>query len=731
MELLEQAVQELSSRCDGAGTEDGQGFNKVDSRFGRSMAARPYEKWSPKQQRAIWRMLQKYRNQLAGYGITYADIPEPPEPDAKPGRPALKYMAIKAGNILVQFDYRPDIVAAMKDFPKQNRRYQPDTKTWLIIPAPHIIDDVVDFASRYDFEVEQTVYDLLSNLVENQKELLNRSKAASSDFAIDGLGGTPYPFQRAGVEYALQAERTFIADQMGLGKTIQALAVIHVKKSFPALIVCPASVKYSWAQHALLWLPGRTVAMVKGKDFYRVLPSNGGRVYLEKDDHNLPGAYDLVIVNYDVLKPRPKRWRCTEGFTNAKDHVYDHGDFIMEKLKGFTKDELDLVKRHFERDGFGKSRNGIIEKFLNINLKALILDESHYAKQHRSQRTLGCTQISKGVPVRLLLSGTPILNRPSELISQLTILDRLNDLGGFWGFAERYCNAHQTRFGLDLSGAQNLGELNHIMRGLCYIRRTKDQVLTELPPKQRSDILVELDNKDEYKEAEADLIAWLKENARVQSEFMASIQYLNEAEQAEKISEYRMTASARAARALQLTRIEHLKQMAAKGKMAEAIEWIGEFLDTGEKLVVFASHIDVQKGLLAAFNGAAHILGEDSTSVRQENIERFQDDDKCRLVICSLKAAGIGITLTAASDVLFIELGWTPADHDQAEDRCHRIGQDGNVMAWYLLARESIDIDIQELIAEKREVVDAATDGESDAGQQTSIINDLIGRLIK
>ena len=107
MHPLAQALHELASRCDGAGTEDGQGFNKADSYFGKSMAKISIEQWSPKQKRAIWRMLQKYKGQLAGYGIDYDAIPEPSangKPPAQGESRSLKYMCLKDGNILVEFD---------------------------------------------------------------------------------------------------------------------------------------------------------------------------------------------------------------------------------------------------------------------------------------------------------------------------------------------------------------------------------------------------------------------------------------------------------------------------------------------------------------------------------------------------------------------------------------------------------------------------------------------------
>ena len=727
-ELLETAVTALAAKCDGASTEDGAGFNKVDSFFGKSMAAKPSYDWTANQSRALWRMIEKYKKQLLNYGVDYSAIPEPPLTRKSPVQ---KHMVVKRDRIIVTFDYDPHMVSSIKELPKFSRKYDPSTKVWTIIPTTDNVEKIADFASHYEFEVGNGVYDLLAKVTEQSKELLEGSRAAGSDFVIEGLGGELYPFQRAGVEYAVAAERCFIADQMGLGKTVEALATIWVKKAFPAIVVCPASVKYNWALETLKWLPDIKVGMVQSKQFYRVHRLGDGRAYLEKDRHNLPGAYDIIIINYDLLKPRPHTWECHTGYVNNKGKEYKIGDIIIEPISGWNKDAKTLAKQHFEPDGYGESKNGIIEKFLKIKPQALIMDESHFCKNFKSQRAKGVTQLSKGIEMRLALSGTPLLNRPSELISQLTILGRLEDMGGFWGFAERYCAAHRGRFGMDMSGSQNLEELNNMMRRICYIRRTKPQVLPELPPKQRSDVMLDLDNRKEYNEARDDLVKWLKENAKLESDFLESI--ANESEDDQKIltSDYRVTAEAKAARALQLVRIEHLKQLAAKGKMVMAIKWIENFLEGDQKLVVFATHIDIQKMLIEKFTGSAHILGEDSSEKRQQNIEKFQKDENCQLIVCSLKAGGVGITLTAASDVVFLELGWTPADHSQAEDRCHRIGQEDNVMAWYLLANDSIDMDITELINEKRVVVDAATEGGGSVPEQMSIMNDLIKRLMK
>ena len=110
-------------------------------------------------------------------------------------------------------------------------------------------------------------------------------------------------------------------------------------------------------------------------------------------------------------------------------------------------------------------------------------------------------------------------------------------------------------------------------------------------------------------------------------------------------------------------------------------------------------------------------------------VDTFQNDPKARVIVLNMKAGGVGLTLTSASDVLFVEQGWTPAEHDQAEDRCHRIGQNDNVSAWYLLAEETVDTDIYRLIEEKRKVVDAVTDGEDQ--ETSSILNDLVKSFIQ
>jgi SWI/SNF-related matrix-associated actin-dependent regulator of chromatin subfamily A-like protein 1 len=167
--------------------------------------------------------------------------------------------------------------------------------------------------------------------------------------------------------------------------------------------------------------------------------------------------------------------------------------------------------------------------------------------------------------------------------------------------------------------------------------------------------------------------------------------------------------------------------LAARGKLAAALAWIDDFLASGEPLVVFARHVEVQDAVRARFPEALHLLGDDTLAAREAAIKSFQYPGGPSLIVCATRVAAQGITLTRASNVAFLELEWTPAMHDQAEDRCHRIGQHDAVTAWYLLAATTIDETMARLIQRKRATVTAVTDGrmiESD-GLVESVVREL------
>jgi SNF2 family DNA or RNA helicase len=245
------------------------------------------------------------------------------------------------------------------------------------------------------------------------------------------------------------------------------------------------------------------------------------------------------------------------------------------------------------------------------------------------------------------------------------------------------------------------------------VRRLKKEVLPQLPEKRRSIVPVALDNESEYRLAEKDVVEWLRSQPLDLSELDAKI--------------------ARTLRAERLAQINTLKRLAARGKLSAAISWIHDFLESDEPLVVFCHHAEVQQALLERFPDAGHLLGGDSAEARDATVRAFQDGSGSPLLICSTRVAGQGITLTRASNVAFLELEWTPAAHDQAEDRCHRIGQRDAVTAWYLMAAETIDETIAELLERKRGVVAAVTDGRRDdvEGLVDGVVRALRGRPMR
>jgi len=272
-----------------------------------------------------------------------------------------------------------------------------------------------------------------------------------------------------------------------------------------------------------------------------------------------------------------------------------------------------------------------------------------------------------------------VLNHAEELIAQLRVIGRLEDFGSGSSFSQQ--------FGRALSEER----LHWHLRRRCFVRRVKADVLPQLPAKRQVVVPVSLTNEAEYRLAERDVVEWLRSQPLDLSEL-----------------ESKIAATLRAER---LAQLGTLQRLAARGKLAAAVAWIHDFLESGEPLVVFARHVEVHQAVLARFPDALHLVGSDSLEAREASIAAFQEPGGPQLIVCATRVAGQGITLTRASNVAFLELEWTPAMHDQAEDRCHRIGQRDAVTAWYLLAANTIDETMARLIQSKRAHVSAVTDG--------------------
>lgn len=521
----------------------------------------------------------------------------------------------------------PSLEAQLRRFGAVTRSFD---AWWVTIGGDAGVDLREFLAERPELGVDADVLGQLDEAAAGARaveEMERLSREAEGPVAVDGVAGTLRPFQGAGVEYALRARRTFLADEPGLGKTVQALATLEAARAWPALVVCPASLRLNWLREAARWIPSRTA---------RALVSDWE-----------PDAADLSVASYDILH------RLVEPVTRRPP-------------------------------------------------RAVALDESHFCKNPAARRTRAAMAIAAALDpdaIALLLTGTPVLNRPAELIPQLRLLGHLDAVGG----ARAVLRAHEE--------AGQLEVLHRRLRRTGYVRRRKADVLAQLPAKQRVVVPIELDNRAEYAAVQADIAGWVRANAEADARFHESIRDLPPAQREAAVRERGRAAEQRARRAEALVRLQKLGLVAARGKLTAALEWIQAFLDTGEKLVIFCHHHEIADLTRNTFADAALATGQISADERALQIARFQEDPDCRAIVCSLHAAGVGVTLTAASNVAFLELGWTPAVHDQAEDRVHRIGQHASVTAWYLLAADTIDERISDVIERKRRLVSAATDG--------------------
>lgn len=356
-----------------------------------------------------------------------------------------------------------------------------------------------------------------------------------------------------------------------------------------------------------------------------------------------------------------------------------------------------------------------------VEHRSYVLDESHYIKTPTAQRSKAAIKIAKSAPqegIVLCLTGTPITNRPAEYAAQLDALGKLNDFGGLWGFYRRYCNAFRDRFGQwNISGHSHMDELNTRLRGNCYIRRTKDQVLTDLPPVRHNPVLISGTEAAmrEYRKAEDNIVEYLAERARLAAEELGK-----NPKSAEVLA--RIKAEYNQA----LVEMSVLRRLAAKAKMDAATELIEQHIESGQKVVIAAHHREIVDALAEKFGNLKIQGGMDIEDV-EAGKSRFQAEPvgTAPVMVLSIQAAKTGHTLTAAQDVLFMELPWTPADLDQTYSRCHRLGQKGSVTVTYLLCEGTIDEVMYSLIEKKRGVVDAATEGGSSAGG--SIGAELVG----
>lgn len=478
------------------------------------------------------------------------------------------------------------------------------------------------------------------------------------------------PYQRQGVMRIEEfGGRALLADAPGLGKTLQVIAwaALHPEVR-PIVVLCPAVAKHQWRKTAQRWLPDDKVVVLSGQTPSKL---EDGTVF---------------IVNYDIV---------------INDVIAAYGDFCMLAWgAGVTPIHVRHNKK-FKPYLIDIPRTGWVDYLIDLRPQLIAIDECQKAKNKKAGRTRAAESLVRAVGGGHLIctSGTPADNKPSEFYNALNWIDP-ELFPSQWAFNMRYCGARQTRWGWDFNGSSNAKELHDILVDKMMIRRTKAEVFKDLPPKIRGIVPLEITNRAEYDYAERNFISWLRS------------------------TDGNVGAALRGGG---FVKYSQLKQIAAKGKMSQVIAWIDDFLDSDEKLVVFAEHKWVVEEIMKKFTReAVKVDGSTSTKEREVAEDKFQNNPAIRLFVGNIEAAGVSLTLTEASSVAFVELPDTPGQLEQCEDRVYgRTNDPHGANIYFLVALDTKEEDIAEMLDIKAAALTQILDGKDvDMGNMlTELLN--------
>ena len=472
------------------------------------------------------------------------------------------------------------------------------------------------------------------------------------------------------IESARLGHRTFLlADEPGLGKTAQSVLAASVTDAYPLLAVVPNVVKMNWAREVERWTPHRRATVIHG------------------DGDTLDAFADVVVVNYDVLD-RHMAWLSTLGF------------------------------------------------------KGMVVDEAHFIKNLQSQRSRNVLALAErirrtapgGDPLLLALTGTPLIND-------------VDDFRAIWQFlgwiqGDRPAPALLGRLeenGLTPADQGFYPAARRTVIDLGIVRRRKVDVASDLPAKRIADLPVELDDElgRSVRAAEREL------GNRLVGRFRALVEARNlrigDLDDDQRAQFIRAVASAELEESKSAKTGENVFTMVRKigqAKAGLAADYAAQLARSVGKVVFFAKHIDVMDQAEAALAArelrTVSLRGDQTALQRQAAIDAFNKDPDVAVAVCSLTAAGVGVNLQAASNVVLAELSWTAAEQTQAIDRVHRIGQDEPVTAWRIIAAHTIDARIAELIDSKQGLAARALDGSDvEPGSADSVQLDALQHLLR
>lgn len=457
-----------------------------------------------------------------------------------------------------------------------------------------------------------------------------------------------------------EGHRTFLlADEPGLGKTAQALLAAEAAKAYPLLVVVPNVVKTNWAREAQLWVPQRTVTVVHG------------------DGDTIDGFADVVIINYEILD-RHVDWMGHHGF------------------------------------------------------RGMVVDEAHYIKNKKSQRSQHVQEISHKIrervsrPLLMALTGTPLIND----------IEDFRAIWEFLGWIDERKPGRELMAELEENGFTPADHAfypaaRESVVDLGIVRRRKIDVAADIPARRIADMPVELEGAEGRSIAEAER----RLADRLVSRYMAALEHRRAGVAVTDLDGIDHALVRRVAErevaegpddSADGTNVFAMVRRIGQAKAELAADYAAQLARSAGKVVFFAKHLDVMDEAAVVFEKRGlrytEIRGDQTKNARQEAIDSFTQDEDVSIIICSLTAAGVGINLQVSSNVVLAELSWTNAEQTQAIDRVHRIGQTEPVTAWRIIAAQTVDARIAELIDSKAGLAARALDGATEEETTTADI---------
>ena len=485
-----------------------------------------------------------------------------------------------------------------------------------------------------------------------------------------------YPYQRAGVQFLRVAESALLADEMGTGKTVQTIATLEEEDLYPAIIICPNSVKTNWVREFQKWAPSRRVEMAQG----------GTPQAQAAAEEVFAGASDVLVINWEAIKN-------------------------LSKLAAFGSIRLESCSAC---DPTSKRRPALCQrenKILNtIRWKAVVADEVHKAKDPKAAQTRALWAIGDKAERRLALTGTPIEQSPAELWAVMRFVSP-EEYPSKWTWIDRYANKVENPF----SGGFDVVSLREDRREEFdkfflprFLRRTKAQVLPDLPPKIYEVREVTLSGKQR------------KAYDQVRDQMLAQIQG------GILVADNSLTASLR------------LRQLAsAYGEVVKADNWTGvtpddpatgDLVDSQVRLSEPSSKLDVLEEVLDELGERQSVIFADSRQLLMLASDRLEDKEishsiiaggqspedrqasldafatgETRVALVVTSAGGEGVNGLQVADVaIFLQRPWSSIMNKQAEDRLHRIGQEGQSVTYIdLVSTDTIDEEMFQVLQRK------------------------------